>query len=161
MRLLLILAAAAITGCGGSPSAPEDVKSLIVVGTPPTIGASTQFTALAVHSDGTTAPATSHVVWTSSNTAVATVKDDGTVTGVVYFNTTNVLYTITGIGSGASAFVLQDTVGSPFGTGFTPVRNAQDATPLDALVIRLTNPGATCCVNASNGMGLDNIVLAR
>jgi hypothetical protein len=83
VRLLLIAAAAvAIAGCGGSPSAPEDVKSVIVVGTPPSIGTSSQFTALAVHSDGTTAPLTAHVSWFSSNTAVATVKDDGTVTGV-------------------------------------------------------------------------------
>lgn len=82
MRLWVIVAAVAIAACGGSPSAPEDVKSLIVVGTPPSIGTSTHFTALTVHNDGTTAPITSQVTWRSSNTAVATVKDDGTVTGV-------------------------------------------------------------------------------
>jgi len=351
VRLLLIVAAVALAGCGGSPSAPEDVKSLIVVGTPPSIGTSTQFTALAVHGDGTTAPVTAHVSWFSSNTAVATVRDDGTVTGVslgsveisaatggtrgaltfevisaltfrlsgavndaatfrrlpgitlvvkdasgasisvvtdsngnyaiggiaagpaditarvdgyiptrvsaqvggdttvnvalgrptpcptlgfddlglerngipftwwsgcdftvtattaiwnlvtsngrpapfvqftsplgvtasaelavtaangatfrfqsvdVFSATTTVGYSITGIGNGAAAFVLQNAIGSQFGTGFTTVRNADSAAvPIDALVIRLTNPGATCCVNAVNGMGLDNIVLAR
>jgi hypothetical protein len=355
VRLLWIVTTVAIVvavgACGGSPSAPEDVKSLIVVGTPPSVGASTQFTALAVHSDGTTAPLTAHVAWFSSNTAVATVKDDGTVTGVslgsveisaatggtrgaltfevisgltfrlsgtvtdgaafrrmpgvtvvakdasgasisvvtdsngsyaiggiaagpadinaradgyiptrvpaqiggdttvnitmgrptlcpslgfddlalerngvpftswsgcdftvtattsiwnvvttngrpapfvqftsplgvttsaelavtaasgaafrfqsidVFAATTTVGYSITGIGKGVAAFVLQNTVGSQFGTGFTTVRNADSAgVPIDALVIRLTNPGATCCVNAVNGMGLDNIVLAR
>jgi hypothetical protein len=352
VRLLVIVAAAvAITGCGGSPSAPEDIKSLIVVGTPPSVGVSTQFTALAVHNDGTTAPATSHVAWASSNTAVATVKDDGTVTGVslgtveisaaaggtrgaltfdvisaltfrlsgavtdaatfrrlpgitlvvkdasgasisvvtdsngnyaiggiaagpaeitaradgyipirvsaqvggdttvnvtlgrptvcpilgfddlalerngvpftswsgcdftvtattsiwnvsttngrpapfvqftsplgvttsaelavtaasgatfrfqsvdVFAATTTVGYSITGIAKGVAAFVLQNTTGSQFGTSFTTVRNADSAgVPIDALVIRLTNPGATCCVNAVNGMGVDNIMLAR
>jgi hypothetical protein len=351
VRLLLIVTAVAIAACGGSPSAPEDVKSLIVVGTPPSIGTSTQFTALAVHSDGTTAPLTAHVAWFSSNAAVATVKDDGTVTGVsvgsveisaatgstrgaltfevisgvtfrlsgavndaatfrrlpgiplvvkdasgasisvvtdgngsyaiggiaagpaditaradgyiparvsaqvggdttvnvtlgrptlcpilgfddlglerngipftswsgcnftvtattsiwnvvttngrpapfvqftaplgvtasaevavtaasgatfrfqsvdLFSAATTVGYSITGIGTGVAAFALQNTIGSQFGTGFTTVRNTDAAeVPIDALVIRLTNPGATCCVNAVNGMGLDNIALAR
>ena len=83
MRLLVIVAATvAIAGCGGSPSAPEDVKSVIVVGTPPSIGVSAQFTALAVHNDGTTAPVSTGVTWRSSNPAVATVDDVGTVRGV-------------------------------------------------------------------------------
>ena len=82
MRLLLILATLTIAACGGSPSAPEDVKSLIVVGTPPSVGASSQFSALAVHADGTTAPVTAPVAWRSSNTSVATVSDDGMVRGI-------------------------------------------------------------------------------
>jgi len=348
VRLLLILAAAAIAGCGGSPSAPDDVKSLIVVGTPPSIGTSTQFTALAVHTDGTTAPLTAHVSWFSSNTAVATVKDDGTVTGVsvgsveisaatggtrgaltfevtslltfrlsgsvsdgtafrrmpgvtvvakdasgasisvvtdsngnyaiggivagpadvtaradgyipntvstrvsgdtfvnftlarptacpvlgfddlvpnsapfttwsacgftvtattsnwnvststgrpapfiqfisplavttagevaitaaggakftfqsleVYSSSTAVSYSITGIGSGATAFVLQNTTGGQFGTFFSLVRSPETVlTPIDALLIRLSNPGPPCCTTP-NPMGIDNILLGR
>jgi hypothetical protein len=83
LRLLLILVAAAtIAGCGGSPSGPDGVQSLIVVGTPPSVGAASQFSALAVHADGTTAPVTAPVAWRSSNAAVATVTDAGMVRGV-------------------------------------------------------------------------------
>jgi len=82
VRLLLIVAAVAVVGCGKSPAGPDAVKSLIVVGTPPAIGRASQFTALTVHNDGTTEPVTSGLTWISSNPAVAVVKDDGTVTGV-------------------------------------------------------------------------------
>jgi hypothetical protein len=345
MRHLMILAAAVgIAGCGGSPSGPDDVKSVIVVGTPPAVGVSTQFTALAVHSNGSSETATTQATWKSSNTAVATVNGDVTVTGVsrgsveisatisgtrgaltfdiadapsfkvsgvvtesgtgnrlvgatvvakdstgasksavtdgngayaitgvaagaldvtaradgfavsttstrllgdltltftlsraaacpvlgfddlgphgaplttstacgftirattsnwtvstsyghpapfvqfmsqagsttageilvtavgggrfrfqsvdVYSSTTPIPYAITGIASGATAFVLQNTVGNTFGN-FATVTNPQAAVSIDALLIHVSNPAATCC---SNPMGVDNIVLAR
>jgi hypothetical protein len=81
--LVVLVAAVTISACGTtSPTGPDAIESLIVVGTPPAIGRTSQFTALAVHNDGATAPVTSHVTWLSSNPAVAVVKDDGTVTGV-------------------------------------------------------------------------------
>jgi hypothetical protein len=82
--LFLIAAAVALAGCGKSPLTPEEAsfKSLVVVGTPPPVGGSSQFTALALHTDGTSETVTSHVTWTSSNPAVATVSGDGMVTAL-------------------------------------------------------------------------------
>src|SRR5436309_10732862 len=78
--------ALACTGWSCSPSAPSTsgvpVASLIVAGTPPTIGTSSQFAAIATRSDGTSQAVTSQAAWRSSNTPVATVTSGGLVTAV-------------------------------------------------------------------------------
>ena len=66
-----------------SPTAPSStVSRVLVVGTPPPIGTSSQFTALAVLPDGSNQTVTSQAVWHSSNPAVATVTGAGMVTSV-------------------------------------------------------------------------------
>jgi carboxypeptidase family protein/Big-like domain-containing protein len=85
VRHLIILAAAlAFASCGRLLSDPDTttVKSLIVAGTPPTVGTSSQFTAVAVRTDGTTDGVTAQAAWRSSNTAVATVSSNGVVEAV-------------------------------------------------------------------------------
>src|SRR5438128_2708399 len=73
--------------CGGgssssTPSAPSGptLSSVSVSGTTPTIGASSQFTAIANFSNGTNQNITSQASWQSSNATVATVSSSGSVT---------------------------------------------------------------------------------
>ena len=80
--------------CGGgsgsqSPAAPTpaptpsvSVTAITVTGSSPRIGQTSQFSAVASLSDGTTRSVTSVATWQSSNPAVATVSASGTVTGV-------------------------------------------------------------------------------
>jgi hypothetical protein len=66
-----------------SPTAPgSTVSRVMVVGTPPSVGMSSQFTAIAVLPDGSNQTVTSQAVWRSSNTRVATVTIAGMVTAV-------------------------------------------------------------------------------
>ena len=74
----------------------------------------------------------------------------------LYSSTTPIPYVITGVASSTTVLSIQATQGNTFGN-FATVVSPQPATPLDALIIRLTNPSAPCC---SNPMGLDNIVVA-
>jgi Bacterial Ig-like domain (group 2) len=62
--------------------APPNGDSPTVTGTAPAPGATSQFTATAIMSDGTTQDVTSQATWTSSNAADATVSSTGLVTGV-------------------------------------------------------------------------------
>ena len=66
-----------------TPSTPAaTVTSVGVSGSAPQVGATTQFSATATLSDGTTVPVTSAATWSSSNTAAAIVNASGAVTGV-------------------------------------------------------------------------------
>jgi len=80
LPLLVIVAAVACADCRllSDPDATT-IKSLIVAGTPPAIGAVSQFTAVAVRQDGTSDVVTAQAAWRSSNTAIATVSGDGIV----------------------------------------------------------------------------------
>ena len=70
-------------GCGSSaPSQPTTVSSVLVAGAAPTVGMTSQFTAIALSSDGSIRSVGSQVTWTSSNTSVASVSGSGSVTGV-------------------------------------------------------------------------------
>ena len=75
-----------LAGCSTTPSAT--VTSVSVTGPSLTAGASAQFTAIALMSDGTTQDVTSASAWQSSNTAVATVSAAGLVTGLADGQTT-------------------------------------------------------------------------
>jgi Carboxypeptidase regulatory-like domain/Bacterial Ig-like domain (group 2) len=75
----------------------------------------------------------------------------------VYSSTTPIPYVITGIADSVTVLSIQDTQGNTSGN-FATIANPQPATPIDALVIRLTNPAAPCCPNP---MGIDNILLSR
>ena len=79
-----------LVACGGSPpsvAAPSPVVSATVVslavsGSPPAVGATTQFSATATLSDGTTQSMTTAATWSSSDSKVASVSAGGAVTGV-------------------------------------------------------------------------------
>jgi hypothetical protein len=96
LRLAIAATASiALSSCAGSsssPSAPSPVTSttaivttttavvrIIVAGTPPPLGTSSQFTAIAVLTDGSSQTVTSQATWLSSNTSVATVSGSGMV----------------------------------------------------------------------------------
>ena len=75
----------------------------------------------------------------------------------VYSSTTPIPYVITGSLSSAPVFSLRSTEGNTFGD-FATVSNPHLDALIDALVIQLSNPAATCCDNPT---GLDNIALAQ
>lgn len=66
------------TPAGSSPT----VISVAVTGSAPAVGATAQFTATATLSDGTTQSVTARATWGSSNTSIASVNENGLVTGV-------------------------------------------------------------------------------
>ena len=78
MAAVLALFAAA---CGSSTS-PSTVSTVGITGSPPAVGATSQFSAIATLSDGTTLDVTNVSTWMSSNTAEAVVSSTGLVTGV-------------------------------------------------------------------------------
>ena len=86
VRLVSSLAMAAVlalfaVGCGSSTS-PSTVSTVAITGTTPAVGATSQFSAVATLSDGTTLDVTNVSTWASSNTAEAVVSSTGLVTGV-------------------------------------------------------------------------------
>jgi hypothetical protein len=74
-----------------------------------------------------------------------------------YSSTTRIPYVIEGSLSSEPVFTLVNVLGNTFGN-FVRVPNPNADMPVDALVIRLSNPAAPCC---GNPMGVDNIVLNR
>lgn len=76
-----------VYSCGSStptnptPAVPSATQ-VIVTGSTPAMGGSSQFTATATLSDGSTQNVTSQAAWTSSNQNVATVSATGSVTAV-------------------------------------------------------------------------------
>jgi len=84
---VLLVIGVLTVGCQASQPSPT-VKSLVIAGTAPAVGAAKQFTVTATFTDGTTRDVTNDdpgivgPFWRSSNTAVATVSSTGFVTGV-------------------------------------------------------------------------------
>jgi hypothetical protein len=76
---------ASLSACSTSPTT---VSSVAVTGATPAIGASSQFSAVATFSGGTTQDVTSTATWQSSNVAVATVSATGMVTAIAPGNAT-------------------------------------------------------------------------
>jgi len=76
----------AAAGCNSDKSTPSTptptVSGVAVAGTAPNVGLTSQFTATATLSSGTTQNVTSQATWQSSNPAIATVNAAGLVTGV-------------------------------------------------------------------------------
>ena len=68
--------------CSNSSTSPSAVSSIAVTGVTPAVGATSQFTAKAALSDGTTQDVTSAATWQSSDTTIATVSSAGAVAGV-------------------------------------------------------------------------------
>ena len=73
----------------------------------------------------------------------------------LYSSTTQIPYVMTGIANSTVLFAVSGRQGNTFGNLAT-VANSQSSTPIDTLLIHLSNPAATCC---GNPMGIDNIVV--
>ena len=70
-----------VGACGkDSATSASTVSSLTVTGAVPSVGATSQFTATATLSSGSTQDVTSAATWSSSNDAAATVSASGLVT---------------------------------------------------------------------------------
>ncbi len=67
---------AVFVACGSSPTSPT-TSSLVVTGTVPAVGQTSQLTAKVTLSNGTTQDVTTQATWSSSDTAVATVTSGG------------------------------------------------------------------------------------
>jgi len=92
-RIAVACATAIAWSCGGNgaqttpspvPTAPPapTVNALTVTGSAPLVGATSQFTATAAFSNGTTQNVTSQASWRSSNPSVASVNGSGVVSGL-------------------------------------------------------------------------------
>ncbi|MCE3285723.1 MAG: LigC protein, partial [Steroidobacteraceae bacterium] len=102
MPAIMLALLAALAGCEGdghrgkaaAPATPaSSTPSLKSIEVTPSLataaaGTTTQFTATGLYTDNTTRNLTAQVTWASSNTAVATVNNDGVATTVGAGNTT-------------------------------------------------------------------------
>jgi len=88
-----------LIGCGGGgggsggPSVELVSASVVSISVTPVnpsiaVGATKQFTASGIHSDGTSQDITTQVIWNSSNTSVATITSSGLATSVSTGTTT-------------------------------------------------------------------------
>jgi len=77
----------------------------------------------------------------------------------LYSSVTKIPYVIEGILGGEAMFTQLDVLGNTFGN-FVRVANSRPDLPVDRLNIRLSNP-VPPGLNASNPVGVDNIVLNR
>lgn len=75
----------------------------------------------------------------------------------LYSSTTRIPYVFEGFLDSEPVFTVLDVLGNTFGS-FVRVRNPHVDKPVDAVVIRLSNPAAPCC---RNPVGIDNVVLSR
>jgi large repetitive protein len=82
--------AAASGACVGAPTLPSStITTLTIVGSPPVVGATSQYSANAIVANSADVEnVTSLATWQIANTAVATVSRTGLVTGVTVGNTT-------------------------------------------------------------------------
>jgi len=86
MKKACVLAVAVLAmfaaACGNSSTSPTTVSSIAVTGTVPAMGATSQFSATATLSNGSTQDVTTQATWTSSDGTIATVASNGVVTAV-------------------------------------------------------------------------------
>jgi hypothetical protein len=81
LRPIILALGIATCGCSDTPTSPtSSVSRILVGGTAPLLGESSQFSAIAVKADGSELVVTSEARWQSSNPAVATVAGTGVVT---------------------------------------------------------------------------------
>jgi uncharacterized protein YjdB len=80
--LLVIMTLTVAASACGSATSPSTVSLVAVTGAPPVVGATSQYTATATMSNGTTEVVTSSATWTSSDPTIATVSPGGLVTAI-------------------------------------------------------------------------------
>jgi uncharacterized protein YjdB len=89
LRSFLLLAAAYAVGCPASTPEPFVVEVLVMPTLAETwVGETQQFTADALHSDGTVADVTAEATWSSTDEDAATIDDHGLATPVATGETT-------------------------------------------------------------------------
>ena len=74
--------------CSSSPTSSTTVASIAITGSAPAVGSTSQLTATATMSNGTTQDVTSSATWVSGDATIATVSGAGVVTGVSAGSTT-------------------------------------------------------------------------
>jgi hypothetical protein len=84
MRALVIAMALAgsTAACGNTTTAASTVSSLSIAGSVPSVGSSSQLTAIATLGDGSTEDVTRAPTWQSSNSDYATVSATGVITAL-------------------------------------------------------------------------------
>lgn len=188
MRCLPILAAATIlaAGCGASPVKPDQTPQATL--TPAAGGAGnivfSSLTAhgapVASHTESGYALTASGGEWTASTkygnpkpfiqfTASTSQTVEGqvevtaggatfTFTSVdLYASVIPIPYTITGMRGTSVVYTVSDRLPNTFGN-FRTVAGPQPTTPIDKLIIKLTNASPACCANP---MGLDNLIFGQ
>jgi hypothetical protein len=80
----LCLCVAMVAGCSGTPTLPSaTITSLSITGSPPSVGATSQYAAsVLLASTSTVEDVTTLATWQSADTTIATVSKNGVVTGV-------------------------------------------------------------------------------
>jgi len=81
LSLVVITLSVVASACGSSTS-PSSVSTVSVTGAPPVVGSSSQYTATATMSNGSTEIVTSTATWASSDPTIATVSPGGLVTAI-------------------------------------------------------------------------------
>jgi hypothetical protein len=104
------------------------LSSIMIMPAAPTlggVGATQQFSAAGIYSDGSTADVTSQVTWSSSNPAIATISSTGLVTSVAT-GTANITATLSGVtGTPITLTVIAPTLSSIL---ITPLSTTLDET---------------------------------
>jgi hypothetical protein len=81
--ILIAVAGLSLLACTNStPASATTISNVVVSGTVPAIGSTSQYTATATFSDSSTKDVTSTSTWVSFNTSIATVSSSGVVTAV-------------------------------------------------------------------------------
>ena len=93
------LPVAILSSIAVSPASPNDLL----------VGALQRFVSVGTFSNGVVSMITAPVIWTSSNTSVATISSDGMVTGVAA-GSTNITFTLSGLNSTAVTLNVVTTV---------------------------------------------------
>jgi uncharacterized protein YjdB len=178
--LLLVVPFMISAGCGGgtgstdSVTAPPGVSLVSISVTPsnPNIpdGATQQFTALGVLSDGTSYDITTQVTWSSSNTSVATITSSGRATAVGVGQTA-IMAALSGKSGTATLRVIFATLSSiaitpenasvPAGTAqqFTATGSYSDGTTYD-ISTQITWASTTAATATITAQGLATAVAA-
>ncbi len=156
-RQIVVLAALVALGsaCGGSsttsptPQTPAtSVSSVALSGTLalPATGQTSQLTATARMSDGTSQAVTSQATWQSSNPAVATVSATGLVSGVGY-GTSTITATYQGVSGTATFTVAINMTGKWTGNGVDSYGSEQ----FTSVVLTQTGLNISGTVDAGTG----------
>lgn len=82
VALIAVLIASTVFAAACGTTSPTTVAGVTVTGSAPAVGTTSQLTATAMMSDGTSQDVTSQASWQSSNAAAATVSSSGIVTAV-------------------------------------------------------------------------------
>lgn len=127
---LILFLPTLLISCGGGDGSDASTSTLVSIEVVPSdpmvnVGATQQFAATGIYSDGTSRGLTTQVTWTSSNTSIVTVDGSGLATGVAIGSAT-ISATLGGISDSASLMV------TPANTATFQVGSAPEGIAIDA-----------------------------